>query len=590
MATVRRQTAQPTTWRLLAIAIGLGLATMGLLSRLAYLQIVDHGAYAAQAQSEHDTQATVPAQRGALLDANGLPLASSVPVYDVVLDRKIWGDAASAQRDAAVLAPLLQQSPDEILTLDQTAIGPTVLAAHGLDYDTGQHIIALGLPGVLANRTAQRNYPEGDLASNVLGFVGRDGKGLAGLELDLDPLLSGKAGSSAYERDSLGNPIAFGANKYVQPQPGSDVMLTIDRNIQKMAEDSLSANVAKTHATGGTVIVMDPATGALLAMASEPSFRLSGLDINNLQPKGDYLDHAVSDSYEPGSVFKLITMSAAINEGKVNPNTTYMDTGSVVVAGRVFHNWDYSTNGPTTMTTLLVRSLNLGSLWVSTKVLGPELFYKYVRAFGFGELTGAGLGGETAGIVRTNAQASWSLADLASNSFGQGISVSALQLCDAIAAIANGGNLMTPYVVKEVRGPDGADKITQPQVRSHPITPETAATIRTMMKEVNKGYPQANIPGYTAGVKSGTAYVPTNTPATSAGDAYADEITIPSFVGFAPFNNPRVLIYVKLDNLHTNDFGGTLGAPMFAQLASQVLPYLNVAPDASDTTAAVPGR
>lgn len=589
MAAIRRQTAQPATWRLFAIAIGLGLATMGLLSRLAFLQVVDHGAYAAQAQNEHDAQATVPAQRGALLDANGLPLATSVPTYDIVLDRKIWGDPAVAQRDAAALASLLQQSPDELFSMEQSAAGPTVVAAHNLDYDTGQQVIALGLPGVLASRTARRDYPEGDLASNVLGFVGRDGKGLAGLELDLNSLLSGTSGTSVYERDSLGNPIAFGTNKYVQPLPGSNVELTIDRNIQKMAEDELAANVAKTHATGGTVLVMDPNTGAILAMASLPSYKLSTLDIDNLPPGGNYLDHAISDSYEPGSVFKLITISAGIDTGKVNPNTTYPDTGTTVVSGRVFHNWDFSTNGPTTMTTMLVRSLNLGALWLSTKVLGPELFYKYVHAFGFGDTTGSGLGGETAGIVRTNAQASWSEADLASNSFGQGISVSALQLCDAVAAIVNGGNLMAPYVVKEVRSSDGSDKVTQPQVRSHPITSETAATVRQMMKDVNKGYPTANIPGYTSGVKSGTAYVPTDATANSAGNAYASEITIPSFIGFAPFNNPRVLIYVKLDNLHSNDFGGTLGAPMFAQLASEILPYLGVPPDASDVNAAVAG-
>jgi cell division protein FtsI/penicillin-binding protein 2 len=574
VATARQQMPQPAPWRLLAIALGLALAVAGLVARLAYLQVVQHSSYAAQADNEHDALTTVPAQRGALLDANGVPLATSVPTYDIVLDKKLWSNAANAQRAASALAPLLNQQPADLIALAETAAGGTAVAARGLDYDTGQKIIALGLPGVIAQATARRDHPEGDLASSLLGFVGRDGSGLAGLELDLNGLLAGKAGSASYQRDSLGNPIAVGPSKTVDAIAGSDVVLTIDGNIQKMAEDELAAAVSKNHASGGTVLVMDPNTGALLALASQPSYQLSSLNLDRLPQNADFHDHAIDDVYEPGSEFKLITMSAGIDTGKVTPNTTYLDTGTAVVGGATFHNWDFSANGPTTMTTVLVKSLNLGSLWLATKVLGPDIFYKYVKLFGFGDSTGSGIDQNVGGIVRNNTSPQWSSADLASNSFGQGISVSALQLCDAVSAIINGGNLMTPYIVQEVRG-NGQDKITQPAVRRRVISEQTAATVRGMMKDVAAAYPTANIPGYTAGVKSGTAYV-----ANSGGkNAYASQTTIPSFLGFAPFDNPRVLIYVKLDNLQTNDLGGTVAAPMFAHLASEVLPYLNVAPD-----------
>jgi cell division protein FtsI/penicillin-binding protein 2 len=585
VATVRQQLPQPAPWRLLAIALVLALLAAGLIARLAYLQVVQHASYTAQANDEHDILASVPAPRGALLDANGLPLATSVPTYDIILDKKLWSDAANGPRAAAALAPLLNEQADDLLQIATTAPGGTAVAARGIDYATGQKIIAMGLPGVIAQPSARRDHPEGDLASSLLGFVGRDGKGLAGLEMDLDGLLAGKAGTSSYQRDSLGNPIAVGPSKSVAPIPGSDVVLTIDRNIQKMAEDTLAANIAKTHAKGGTIMVMDPNTGAVLALASQPGYTLSSLDLDNLPQNGDFRDHAISDVYEPGSEFKLITMAAALDLGKVNPNTTYMDTGTAIVGGATFHNWDLSSNGPTTMTTVLVKSLNLGSLWVATKVLGPENFYKYVHLFGFGDSTGSGFDENVNGIVRTNADPQWSEADLASNSFGQGISVSVLQLCDAISAIINGGNLMSPYIVQEVRG-NGQDKVTQPSVRRRVISQQTSDTLRQMMADVYAAYPTAHIPGYSAGVKSGTAYV-----ATSGGkNAYAAETTIPSFIGFAPFNNPRVLIYVKLDNLGTNDLGGTVAAPMFADMMKQVLPYLNVAPDRPDELAQGGGR
>ncbi|MHB8576238.1 MAG: peptidoglycan D,D-transpeptidase FtsI family protein [Dehalococcoidia bacterium] len=576
MATAPLPGGHVVRWRLMATAFALALAGAGLLARLADLQLIDHGRYLAAANNEHDVSTTIPAPRGTILDTNGNPLAISIPTYDVLLDKRLWSNPTTAQDAATALAPLVHQSPQTLISAAENAPGGTAVAARTIAYDTGQQIIALGLPGVIMQPSTRRDHPEGDLASSLLGFVGRDGKGLTGLERDFDGLLAGTPGAEVYQRDSLGNPIALGPSTSVDAVPGADVELTIDQTIQTMAENELAATVAKTHAAGGTVVVLDPTTGAILALAAQPSYQLSALTLDNLPRQGDFRDHALSDVYEPGSELKLITMSAGIDAGKVNPNTTYLDLGTAVVGGATFHNWDLSTNGATTMTAVLVKSLNLGALWLATKVLGPDLFYQYVRRFGFGSSTGSGIDDQVQGLVRTPEDPTWSEADLATNSFGQGISVSALQLCDAVAAIVNGGNLMRPYIIKDVRS-NGDDRVTRPVVRRRVISDATSATLRGMMRAVDNAYTTAHIPGYTAGVKSGTAYVATS--AGSGSNAYAAETTIPSFIGFAPFVNPRVLIYVKLDNLQTNDLGGTVAAPMFAHLASEILPYLNVAPD-----------
>lgn len=577
MATTHRP-LHPAPWRLAAVAAVLTLAAAGIVSRLAYLQVAQHGTYLNEATAEHFDRVVVPAHRGNLLDTNGHPLATSVSTYDITIDRAVWKDGAIAQRSAAGLAPLLKRTPDDLLAQVGDETTGSITIAQNLDYETGSQVIGLGLQGVRAQTSARRIYPEGDLASPLLGFLGRDGAGLTGLENQFDSLLAGQAGSEQFERDSLGNPIAFGSRKIVDEQPGNDVVLTIDRTIQQLTEEELRKGIDTTHAAGGTAIVMDPKTGAVLAMTSEPSFKLTTLDLNNTSQSDLYRNRAVTDVYEPGSVFKLFTMSAGIDSGKVNPNTTYMDNGTATVNERIFHNWDFSSNGPTTMTQVLVRSLNLGALWLSTQVLGPDLFYKYVRAFGFGEQTGSGLGGDATGILRTNLDEGWTRADLASNSFGQGISTSALQMITGVAAIVNGGELLQPFIVKEVHA-NGTVRTTAPVVRRRVISTETAATLRDMMRQVLEANALANVPGYTAGGKSGTAYVPTVATKTSAGDAYAAEVTIPSYIGFAPLQNPRILIYIKLDNLKSADFGGTLTAPMFSHLAGEILRYLSVPPD-----------
>lgn len=580
----RRSPRQP--WRLVAVALFFSISALALVGRLAYLQIYRHTDYATEAQSVHDSEREVPAHRGSILDRLGNPLALSVDTFNVLVDRTVWADPAVGRRAAERLAPLLGRTPGELYGAAGVEGGGSVVVAFNLPHEEGRRLAALGLPGVILEPSSRRVYPEGNAAAPLLGFTGRDGHGLSGLELLLDSALSGKPGTLRYERDSLGDPIAFGFRQESAPTPGGDIVLTLDRTIQRLAERELDEAIRRTKATGGAVIVQEPATGAILAMVSRPAFDLTKLDLNDPSQAAFYRNRAVTDVYEPGSVFKLMTVAAAIDSGKVTPNSTYLDTGQTVVGERVFANWDFSANGVTSMTRVLVRSLNTGTVWLADKILGSELFYRYVRQFGFGATTGSGLPGEADGSYRLPTQEIWSRSDLASNSFGQGISVTPLQIVNMVSALANGGVLMRPYVVREVRGGGGVTQ-TQPEPVRRAIGEASAATLRQMMREVVDANDLARVPGYTAGGKSGTAYVPL-TATDSRGDAYKDEVTIPSYVGFAPLTNPRITILVKLDNLGSADFGGTLTAPVFSRLAHAILTYLRVPPDRPETLPRTP--
>jgi stage V sporulation protein D (sporulation-specific penicillin-binding protein) len=579
MATLNR--SNRPSWRLLAVGLVFALSGAGIVARLAYLQLVRHQDYALEAQGEHIDRRALPAHRGTILDRSGNPLATSVDSYDILVDRRIWQDSRIANSSSLSLASLLGLSQADIQSTAQGADGDAVIA-RGVDYDTGRKIETAAISGVIASPSSRRVYPEGDLGSALLGFVGQDQSGLTGIEHDYNGPLSGRPGTVNFERDSLGNPIAFGEQRAVAPQSGADIVLTIDRTLQLMAERELEAAIQKTHADGGDVLMMDPQTGAVLAMASRPSFQLSKLNLNQLSDLSTLRLRSVTDMYEPGSVFKLFTMAGALNEGKVYPNTPYIDTGKVIVGGREFHNWDFSANGRTSMTQVLVKSLNTGSIFVSG-VLGSTLFYKYVKAFGFGEPTHVGLSGEASGQYRTPDDPNWSRSDLAANSFGQGLNATPLQILTAVCSIANGGRLMQPYVVQEVRDAGGAH-VTQPTIAGQPITPETASTLTQMMKEVVESNTLAGVRGYTAAGKSGTAYVPNGGGTTPKTDAYGNEVTIPSYLGFAPLNNPRLAVLVKLNDLGSADLGGQLTAPIFSKLMHDGLNYLHVPSDQTSNT------
>ena len=555
------------SWRLLLLILALLVSTGGIVARLVQVQIIDHDYYTARAEEEHLRQTVIRAPRGAILDRNGYPLATTVDAFDVYVDPRSWENDAVARRGADVLAPLLNREPAELIAATRAQEQGDYLAAHALNGSVGLELLKLGPPGVKLVDRSDRFYPEGDLASGLLGFIGRDQVGLAGIEADFDQELGGTPGIVYVERDGLGNPLPFGRRLFDAPAPGGDLRLTIDRYLQRLVEEKLDEALEAHEATGGTIIVMDPRTGEILAMASRPSFNLSELDLEDRSQTELYRNRAVTDVYPPGSLMKTVTMAAAIDLGLVTPESTYYDDGAAVMGGVTIRNWDLSAHGTTTATEFFQLSLNTGAVWLAG-LLGPDRFYEYVQRFGFGESTHVGLGGEAGGLVRTNQDEGWCRCDLATNSFGQGIAVTPLQLITAISALVNGGLLMRPYIVQEVAGPEDR-RLFEPVVVRRVVSEETSRMLVQMMNAVVDGrdaHP-AQVPGYRVGGKTGTS-------------TYVDQPgVIASFIGFVPVEDPQFIMLVKIDEPQDARLGSVVAAPIFSELALPLLAYLGVPPD-----------
>jgi cell division protein FtsI/penicillin-binding protein 2 len=497
----------------------------------------------------------------------------------VYIDSFLWRDAEKAGAAAARLADALGMPFQQVLDTGRSQDEGDVILLRQLPYEAGVALQDLGLWGVRTLPSARREYAESDLAGALIGYVGRDGSGLWGIEADYDPVLRGLEGYAIGERDGLGRPIAFSERVERAPQPGGEVQLTVDRYMQAIAEEHLRRAVEEYQATGGTVLIMNPHTGAILAMASLPSVSLSTLDLTDPDLSSLTRNRAITDLYEPGSVLKTLTTAAAIDLGLVSPDTTYDDTGAVQVGTDVIRNWDFSANGVVTMTEFLQRSLNTGAVWLSQQI-GAERFYQYLLQFGLGEPTHVGLSGEAEGIVRTVEDDEWYPVDLATNAYGQGLAATPLQVLTAVNAFANGGELMRPYVVSHVVGRDGV-RTYEPVVVRQVISPETARTMASMMRDVVEGVPThgARVPGYQVAGKTGTTLV-------SIPTGYDLNTTIASFVGFLPYEDPQVSILVKIDQPGgERNLGGEVAAPVFAGIAADVMEYLNIPADADRVAA-----
>ncbi len=561
-------------WRLGAVVALIAVAALALVARLVQLQIVDHDRYAAEARNIHVAQETVTGRRGALLDRNGYPLAASKETYDVMAEVETWKDPVDANRAAAAIATITDGDPKDMVVAVQGATIYEIAVARGLGYDEASRIRELNLPGVRLLPSSARLYPEGNLAAQLIGFVGRDNVGLTGLEADLEGIIGGSRGTLVFERDGLGNQIALGDRSELPPLPGSDVVLTIDRFIQRLAEKELDRAIKEHRAKGGNIIVVQPKTGEILAMASRPTFDLTTLDLSDESKLALFRNRAITDEYEPGSVFKLITTAAALDLGLVSPDTWWYDEGVFHIGGWIIRNWDLSANGSQTVTQILAKSLNTGAAWLAQEV-GPNRFYDYVLRFGFAEPTGSGLGGEVSGHVRTpdNNPDSWRPVDMATNSFGQGISVTPLQMAMAIAAIANDGQLMKPMLVKEIISPSGSRR-TQPEVIRQVISPDTARTLLDMMGVVVEGIPASSldVQGYTVGAKSGTANI------VSGDGGYKDTAYISSFMGVAPLEDPQLMVMVKIDEPKGVPWGTVVATPAFQRIVQAALAYFKIPP------------
>ncbi|MEX0682372.1 MAG: penicillin-binding protein 2 [Dehalococcoidia bacterium] len=562
------------TWRVWAVVCAIVLGTLVVTLRLVQLQIIDHDQYAEEARLTHYGQDTLTDRRGALLDRNGYPLAASEAAYNVMVERRAWTDVTKAAAAANELAIITGVPATEMLSIVTDTDVFEVPVARGLNYEQAAAVRELGLNGVRLLEGSRRVYPEGNLAAQLMGFVGQDNSGLSGLEIDLDSILGGSPGEVTYERDGLGNQLAFGERSEVPAQPGNNVVLSLDRYVQRIAEQELDRAIKDHKAEGGTVIVVKPETGEVLAMASRPTFDVTKQDLSDGSKQALYRNRAITDTYEPGSVFKLITMSAAIDLGLVTPGTWWYDEGVLHLNQWSIYNWDFSTNGSQTVQQILTKSLNTGAAWLAS-LCGPEGFYDYVHRFGFGVSSASGLSGEVDGRVRTpeTDPDGWSAVDMATNSFGQGIAVTPLQMAMAVAAIANDGMLMKPQLVKEIVGPLGAQTV-QPETVRQVMTPESARNLLDMMGVVadTTSTLYLDVPGYNVGGKSGTANI------AEENGGYRPDAYISSYAGVAPLEDPQIAVLVKIDEPKDVPWGSAVAAPVFSTLANKVLAYLKVPP------------
>lgn len=432
-------------------------------------------------------------------------------------------------------------------------------------------------PGIVLEEQEVRIYPEKTLAAHILGYVGYEAMGRLGrygIEGYFEKQLAGSLGLLSMERDAAGRYIGVGQRDINPARNGDDIVLTIDRVIQSYIEQELKKGVERFGAERGSIIVMNPKTGEVLGMATYPTF-----DPNYYYAINDprvQLNPTVSEIFEPGSILKPLVIAAAIEEGKVQPNTTMVDNGPVKVADRIINTFDGKHHGVQTMTQILEQSNNVGMVWVAQQ-LGAEIMYDYFRRFGLGERTGVELEGETQTSLPPPNK--WNVTTVATTSFGQGIALTPLQALNSINALANRGQLMRPYVVSEVKRSDGEVVRTQPKVIRQVVSPETAEKLSAMMVSVieNGVAGLARVPGYYLAGKTGTAQVPDER------GKYSPDRKIISFVGYGPIENPQVSILIKLDNPAGLSFASGTAAPMFRSVMEKLLQYYQIPPSYEDS-------
>lgn len=430
----------------------------------------------------------------------------------------------------------------------------------------------LKISGIGFSQSSFRFYPEGNIGSNILGFVGYVGdkqEGRYGLEEFFEHELAGSPGSIKIERDAKGNPIIINDREYNKAADGSDLILTVNRSIQFMACQKLNEAVARHGADGGSVIILEPKSGAVIAMCSNPDY--NGNDYKETKDIKTFTNPAIFSQYEPGSIFKVITMAMALDQKKVTPQTTYDDTGQVIISKYKIENSDHKANGRQTMTEVLEKSLNTGAIF-SMRTIGPDLFAEYVKKFGFGERTGIELEGESRGDIKNLIKKPVGELYAATASFGQGLAATPLQIAAAFLALANNGLMMQPYIVKEIVKPDGSKITTQPKIVGRVISEKAAAILGGMMVNVveNGHGKKAGVKGYYVAGKTGTAQVPAKNGGYQAG------AHIGSFAGFAPADNPKFVMLVRIDQPRDVEWAESSAAPLFGDLAEYMLNYWQV--------------
>lgn len=559
------------------VALFLGVLLSLLAGRLFLLQIVHHKEYVSLASKQHRFVQEIFPERGEIYarDKNNslIPLATNQTVRALIISPK---DVKNPENTVRILSSEFGLDADTIQEKIARQDDSYEILLKKLDVRSTERIEALNLPGVYFEEKKQRVYPHGSLAAHMLGFIGEGTDketGQYGLERKYETHLSGEVGFFEGMRDAAGFLVALGKKITHPPKDGRDLLLTIDYNIQLKTEEILTALEKQWKPASAFALVIDPKTGALLAMARTPVF-----DPNAFGGEKDlsvFLNPLVQSMYELGSVLKPITMAMGIEERVVTASSTYYDSGELRIGGYRIKNFDEKAYHIQTMTQVLEKSLNTGIVHVS-RLVKKEKYAAYLKNFGFGTQTGIDLPGEIAGDI-SNLKHKRDI-DFATASFGQGIAVTPLQLVSAIGAIANRGALMKPFVVKEIRDDSGNKTEKKPEVVRTVISESTAETITKMLiSAIRNGYEnKASIRGYFVAGKTGTAQIPRED-----GRGYSDDV-IHSFIGYAPAFNPRFLIYLHLNKPMGNRFAANTLTPAFHDLAEYILNYYEVPPDEAE--------
>jgi cell division protein FtsI (penicillin-binding protein 3) len=529
-----------------------------LLARAAWIGTVRAQSLSAMAQLQTKASVVLPASRGTIFDSMGAPLALGEQATTVFADpSQVRRPLAEARIAAGVLGlkardlyPLLADRSHAFVYVKRKA-DPLIAAK----------LARKKLSGFGFYGEEQRRYPQRSVAAQVLGYAGVDNKGLTGLEYLLDSRLSGTDGSQVVVRDPFGRPIKI--DKVTPARPGKSVFLTLDQKIQANAEQVLRQTVTTWRAKSASAIVLDPKTGAVLAMAEAPSY-----DANKYPsaPARLQKNHAVSDAFEPGSVFKIVTVAGALSEGLVTPRTQFTLPYSIQVADRRIHDAEFRGTETMTVSQILQRSSNVGTVTIAWRLLGEARLKKWIKQFGFGQPTGIDFPGENQGLLPSY----WSGSTIGNVPIGQGIAVTAIQLASVYAAIANKGVWVQPHLVDHVQG----EKPPAPKAR-RVLSPAVDRTLLKMLRGVVSDVgtaASAEIRGYSVAGKTGTAQKP-------GPHGYAAGKYVATFVGMVPASNPRLVVLVSVDEPTRAIFGGVVAAPAFAQIAGFDLQYLEVPPD-----------
>jgi cell division protein FtsI (penicillin-binding protein 3) len=537
-----------------------------IMGRMFQLQVLKkEQLYKLATQQQHIQIPLVP-KRGIIYDSKGNELAVSIEVDSVYADARKIVDAGKMVREL-----------DSILQIDREELKQRLKSHRSFEWiqrkissKEVEQIKTLQLPNIDFLKENRRFYPNAQLAAHLIGFVGLDSKGLEGIEFQYDALLNGENHVWTTARDALGREIAMGKAPFEKEDHYRNIILTIDKSIQHIVETELSHGVERWGAKGGMAIAMDPATGKILAMASYPTFNPNQF----IQYRSkSWRNRAISDVFEPGSLFKTFLAAAALEEQVVRPSDSFFcENGSYKVYDRTIH--DHSKYGWLTFQQILKFSSNIGASKVGEK-MGKERFYRYISAFGFGEKTRIGLPGEGKGIVHHPRY--WSPVALDTISFGQGVSVTGIQLVTALSAIANGGFLMKPYAVEKILDEKGkVIRSFQPEIVRRVISEETSAKVTALLKTTTEkgGTGEAAVPtGYEVAGKTGTAQK-----VDSLLGGYSEDRYTSGFMGFAPDEEPKIVLLIVIDEPQGDNYGGVVAAPIFKAMMEKVLPYLNVLP------------